>query len=80
MAIPNSLFQSKGGVALMRYDGSLSEWFFVAWASKGCVVDIVTAGRTYSYALWLVCGYAAPGVTSLTVTGTSKLAIMQVAK
>ena len=80
MAVPDALFQVKAGVALMRYDSTLNEWFFVAWVNKGVHLDTVTPGRTYGYALWLVVGYAVTTIVSMTVNGTSRLVIMQAAK
>ena len=79
MAIPSSLFQVKAGVALMRYNWSSGEWFFVAWANKSVAIDGVGAG-TYTYALWLIAGYSVSALISVNVTGTSKIVILQAAK
>jgi len=79
MAVPHSLFQQKAGVALMRRDNSTGDWEFLAWVTKGTIVDQVTPGRSYTYQIWLVAGCYAP-IISVTSTGWAKLVAMSLAR
>jgi hypothetical protein len=62
MAIPTDLLRAKFGAAVMRYDHTAAEWFFVCWANNrpSAVLDLPVGNHTF--ALWLICGdLAGPG-------------------
>ncbi len=75
MAIPTTLFNNSWGVALMRYNHSISEWFFVGWAHKQVFLEQLPAGN-YAYALWLVVGGNRDALT-VTVNGTARIVAQQ---
>lgn len=79
MAIPTSLFATKYGVAVMRYDHSLSEWFFEAWVAKRTIVLDLSAG-THTFQLWLILGGNVGGVMSLGHDGWTRITAVKMRK
>lgn len=55
MAIPTDLFRVKTGIAVMRYDYALAEWFFVCWSTKNNYILDLPPG-SHKFELWLVTG------------------------
>lgn len=76
MAIPSSFFESKYGVALMRYDHSLSEWFFECWANKRVVIRDLEPGN-HTFQLWLILGNSVPGVVSIRHNAWTNIYVMK---
>lgn len=75
MAIPTSLFRTKFGIAVMRYDFTLNEWFFECWATRQALVRDLPAGG-HRFALWLIIGDTS-GASYITQDGWSSIYVMR---
>lgn len=78
MAIPTWLFEQKFGVALMRYQDNIGEWFFEGWVSRTAHTMNLPVG-SHSFHLWLICPNLSI-IDGVTHTGWSSLAVINLAR